>query len=510
MKISAGGILLKPITLLVAMLVIAICAPAHAMKPRPRKPAEIVPADATAPDTPPVTTTDETSVSKDAVDVLVDEEKKEGSEGGMPPVIEPPHFARYKKPMPDILLRNKGEGLYITPFPIIAWDPDTQFNFGVAGSIYQNGKKDSPLFRITPYLWTINAQALASTGGVFQVLAYYDHLYPMDSPWRVRAEMEVFRNPYKNYFGMGNQGQQLIFPGTGQVFGSYDSYQNALKQQQGGFTNERYDQYKYQRVLFRGSAEYNLIGGYIRPLFGIQISRIWITDYTGNTISGATQNQTHLAADCASGRALGCTGGWDNLIKLGLSFDTRDFEPNPKQGIFWELITELSPKFLGSEYNYGRLTTDIRAFGNILDWKNQLIVLAGRFYYGWQFGDVPFYSMNTMPFTDRSYTGLGGFRSIRGYRLDRFIGPVQMLANMELRWNFYDFTVFKQNIMLGIKPFIDIGRTFDDNSSITFAGWHPGGGVGLMLAWNLSTVINFDMAWSSEGSAFYMEADLQF
>ena len=65
-------------------------------------------------------------------------------------------------------------------------------------------------------------------------------------------------------------------------------------------------------------------------------------------------------------------------------------------------------------------------------------------------------------------------------------------------------------IAIGVKPFLDIGRTFDDNSSITFRGWHPGGGVGLMLSWNLSTVINFDYAWSTEGTAFYMEAGLQF
>jgi len=437
-------------------------------------------------------------------------DEAEGDEGGMPPAIEPPHFARYKKPLPDILLKYKEEGFYFTPFPIIGWDPDTQFNIGAAAGFFQNGKKDSPFFRITPYRWTLSTQALVSSGGVFQVLNYFDMPYVMGTPWRVRAEIDVFRNPYKNYFGIGEQGQQLIFPGTGQVYGSYNDYQEALKQQSGGATNERYDQYGYSHVLFRGQAEYDLVGGYLRPLFGIQIARVWIDDYTGDTVSGAVQNQTHLNADCAAGRAKECNGGWDNMIKLGISFDTRDFEPNPKKGIFWELTTELSPTFLGSASNYGRLSTDIRAYGSIIDWKSQLVVLAGRFYYGWQFGDVPFYAMNVLSFTDRNWTGLGGFRSIRGYRLDRFVGPVQMLANMELRWSFYDFTIWKQNIRLGLKPFLDVGRTFDSNSDITFAGWHPGGGMGLMLAWNLSTVINFDMAYSSEGSAFYMEAGLQF
>ena len=481
------GTLLKPMACLTAVVILS-CAEAWAAGPD-------------------VAFGDDAEFAEEVADIPVE---GEGDGGGMPPVIEPPHFARYKKPLPDILLKYKREGFYFTPFPIIAWDPDTQFNIGAAAAFFQNGKKDSPFFRITPYRWLMSAQALVSTGGVFEVQNYLDIPYVMGTPWRVRAEMDVFRNPFKNYFGIGSQGQQLTFPGTGQVFGSYDDYTNALNRQSGGFTNERYDQYGYSRVMFRGQAEYNLVGGYIRPLFGIQIARIWIEDYTGDGVSGAVQNQTHLQADCLSGRALDCNGGWDNLIKLGISFDTRDFEPSPKRGIFWELTTELSPTFLGSVSNYGRLTTDLRAYGEIIDWKNQLVVLAGRFYYGWQFGDVPFFSMNTLAFTDRDRTGLGGFRSIRGYRLDRFIGPVQLLANMELRWSFYDFTVWKQNIRLGLKPFLDVGRTFDSNSAITFAGWHPGGGAGLMLAWNLSTVINFDMAWSSEGSTFYMEADLQF
>ncbi len=435
---------------------------------------------------------------------------KEGDAGELPPEIPPPSFIRRKKPQPEILLRDKKEGFYFTPFPIIAWDPDTQFNIGAAANFFDNGKKDSPFFRYTPYRWLISPAFLISSGGVFQIQNFFDAPNFLDTPWRIRNAIDIFQNPFKNYFGIGNQGQQLTFPGTGQVYGSYAQYKNALKQQVGGQTNARYDNYGYTHVSFRGSAEYDLLGGWLRPLFGVQVARIWIDDYTGKTIDGAVQQQTHLQADCLSGRAQGCNGGWDNYIKLGLSFDTRDFEPNPTQGLFAEIVSELSPKFLGSSFNYGRLTTDLRAYGPLFNKYNQTVVLAGRFYYGWQFGDIPFYSMNTLAFTDRDQTGLGGFRSIRGYRLDRYIGPVQMLANMELRWSFVDFTVFRQNIRLGVKPFFDAGRTFDKVSQTSFKDWHLGGGMGLMLAWNLSTVINFDMAYGAEGSAFYMEAGVQF
>lgn len=428
----------------------------------------------------------------------------------IPPEIPVPHFVRYKKPLPELLLKQKKEGRYLTGFPAIGWDPDTKFNVGAMLQFYDNGDKESPFFSITPYRQMIQVAGVITTGSVVQAQAYYDQPYILDTPWRVRGVFDFYRNPYKNYFGIGEAGQQLTFPGTGQVFGSYDDYKNALEQQIGGETYERYDNYKYTHTVFTGTAEYDLLGGYIRPLFGFQVAYVWIGDYTGDTVSGALELPTHLRDDCNAGITKGCNGGWDNFVKLGIAFDTRDFEPNPNKGIFWELTAELSPKFLGSSFNYGRLTTDLRAFGQILDYKKQNLVIAGRFYYGWQFGDVPFYSMNTLAFTDKDKTGLGGFDSIRGYRLDRFIGPVQIMTNLELRWSFYDFTIWKQNIRLGIKPFFDAGRVFDKVSDTSLKNWKIGAGGGLNLAWNLSTVINFDMAWSPEGNAFYMQVGHQF
>jgi hypothetical protein len=428
----------------------------------------------------------------------------------MPPYVPPPSFASRKPQMPEFLLKNKREGWFFTGFPAIGWDPDTGFNIGAAAQIYNNGKKDSPFFRITPYRQSIEVVAGVSTTKTLQIRAKYDSLYLKDTPWRVRSDVELDYNPSKYYFGIGSDGQQLIFPGTGQVFGSYEAYKNALKQQVGGQTNEKYDNYKYTRLGWRASGEYDLIGGWLRPLMGLQVAYVWTGDYTGRVISGATQLPTHLSVDCNSGRAKGCSGGRDIFVKLGVSFDTRNFEPNPNKGFMLEVVSELSPKFLGSSFYYGRLNTDLRVFGKIFDYKTQRLVLAGRFFYQWQFGDVPFYSMNTMAFSDKDQTGLGGFRTIRGYRLDRFIGPVAMMANMELRYTFYEFEIWKQHISLGFKPFLDAGRVFDNVSDTSFRNWKIGGGGGLQLVWNLATVINFDAAWSGEGNAFYMEAGTQF
>ena len=421
-----------------------------------------------------------------------------------------PSFAGRLRNIPDFLLKNKREGHYFTAFPAIGVDPDTGFNIGAFMQFFNNKKKSDPFFEITPYRSTLQVGGIVTTNKVFQLYGYFDSPFVFDSPWRVRSEAQLFYNPLANYFGIGSAGQQLIFPGSGQVYSSYDSYKNALKVQSGGETNEDYDLYKYTNTFWRNSAEYNLVGGWIRLLGGFQISHTWIEDYTGKTVSGALQRTTHLEEDCSAGRAIGCRGGWDNFVKLGIVFDTRDFEPDPDIGIMWEGVFEYAPKILGSSSNYGRLSTSIRGFGKIFEIGGQKLIAANRFFYQSQFGDIPFYAMSSMGFTDLDRSGLGGFQTLRGYVLNRFIGPVTILNSSELRYSIYEFNVLHQHLKLGIKPFLDLGRAFDKVADTSFQNWHVDGGIGLMLAWNIATVISFDQAWSSEGSSFYMTLGAQF
>lgn len=428
----------------------------------------------------------------------------------LPPVIPPPSFARYKHVLPDLLLKDKNEGRYIIPIPIVGYDPDTGVNFGAGVSFFQNGEKTSPFFRIAPYRQMILAQLVATTKKVYQFTAYYDQPYFMDTPWRVRGELELYRNPIYNYFGIGSFGNALTFPGSPTVFGSYRDYKNALDDVTNGTTYSHYDEFKYSKVAVRGAAEYDLVGGLVRPLVGFQVSHIWVGDYTGQVSGNVVQNPTHLRDDCDVGRAIGCKGGNDIYLKFGMTFDTRDFEPDPKRGIVASAMSEFSPKFLGSAFNYGRLTTAMMGYGDILKYKTQQLIITGRFTYSWQFGDIPFYSMNIFALEDQDDSALGGIENLRGYALNRFIGPVGMVANVELRHTFAEFNVFKQNIKLMAVPFLDYGRVFNSNSAITFRDWKMGGGAGLHLAWNLSTIVSFDYAWSAEDQAFYMDIGHQF
>ncbi len=437
----------------------------------------------------------------------------------LPPVVPRPDYTRNRPELPELILKEKAEGRYVTGLPLIGWDPDAGFKFGGIFNLFDNGPKEDPYFRISEYSQLFSVLALGSTGGVVKVLAAYDQPYIFDSPWRIRGALYFGRDPGANYFGIGNDSLNLTFPGSAQSFSKYDDYRNALDQESGGFTFARYDQFKSRRIELLGSAEYDLVGGLLRPLIGFKVSRVSVGDFTGETVNAinaagqkvrAIQRNTHLQDDCLAGRVVGCGGGWDNYLKLGIVFDTRNFAPDPSLGLMTELTSELSHKLLGSSFNYGRLTASGRAFWKLFDWRKQQAVLAGRLIYSWQFGDIPFYSMNQLALTDGDVEGLGGFSTLRGFHENRFIGPSSVLANIELRWSFIDFTILHQHIKLMVTPFLDTGRVFEDVGETSFGGWKTGGGAGLRVAWNLATIMSLDFGVSSEGTTLFMELGHQF
>jgi hemolysin activation/secretion protein len=112
--------------------------------------------------------------------------------------------------------------------------------------------------------------------------------------------------------------------------------------------------------------------------------------------------------------------------------------------------------------------------------------------------------MNTLPFTEDPKAGLGGHRTMRGYRLDRFVGPVVGLANVEARWTFARTEIWNQKLGLIVAPFFDLGRPFDDASDLELSDWRYSFGGALRVSWNLATIITFDYGISDEDAGLYI------
>jgi hypothetical protein len=445
-----------------------------------------------------------------ATGVLIADGGRAAESTNLPPVLAPPEFLNKRDPLPDLLLKDKRAGSYFTGFPAIGWDPESKFNYGAAVQWFDNGPADSPYFRYTPYRKRFAVAAAGSTGGSRRAFIGYDQPYIGDSPWRVRSAAFIDQNDFQNYFGVGEATLgPLTYPGSPLEYNNFDDYKRALDQVVNGQTWARYNDYKQKEAGGVVTVERDYLGGRLRPQIGLQISHINVEDYTGESVNGGIQQPTRLFTDNQAGNVLGFDGGWDNALKVGLTFDTRDFEPDPASGMMLQVVGRISTEALGSAFNYQQITYSARGYQNLIADPGRLI-LAGRLTYVMQFGDIPFYSASHIPFTDGDTTGLGGHATLRGFVSDRFVGEAMAYANLELRWSFGETMLWGQHLRFMLVPFMDTGSVFDSVSDTTLNNWKFDGGIGFRLAWNLSTVVSFDYARSGEGNLFYMELGHQF
>jgi len=409
----------------------------------------------------------------------------------------------------DADLAKKNEGGYITGLPLLAYSTDLGFGGGARAYYYWDGHRDDPRFAETPYLFRMFVQAFASTRGLQFHWIDLDAPRIADSPYRFRAQIIYERNINQNYFGLGNRSlAPLQFPGMTRTFAHYADYSDAqLQVDSSGNAWSKYDQYDLQRPFAIASIERNFLGDRVRVLGGFGVSYTTIRDYSGKQVDAvgdtkAPEGQTRLATDCAYGLVVGCKGGRENYLRLGISYDTRDFEPDPNRGVFLDAAIDAGTVALGSEYDYVRALAAARGYWSPI--RDEDLVLAGRAVFEVQTSGTPFFSMDTFPFTEDPRSGLGGHRTLRGYRQDRFVGPVYTLANAEARWTFGHGCILRQKLAFMIVPFFDIGRPYSSLGDLTWRDWRNSYGGAFRVSWNLATVITVDYGRSSEDTGFYV------
>jgi outer membrane protein assembly factor BamA len=317
----------------------------------------------------------------------------------------------------------------------------------------------------------------------------------------------------KNYFGLVGQ------PMAQDVLPDFSSYNENLREKNKiqKTTNAFYDKYHFEEPAINASAERDLLDSRLRALVGISLREVVIKDYTNSQIppdefSGYKQNKTRLRKAYNQDQITGFHGGTTNYARLGLALDTRDFEPDPSSGLFIESAADFCGGYTFSDFDFIRLTIAPKyyfsPFEDIVSRDNifHRFVIASRFLYSFvDSGDAPFWVYNEIsssPFA--AHVGyLGGLRSLRGFKSERFVGQSLNLLNFELRWTFFDFNVKEQHFAFIIVPFVDIGQA---NEGIKFGvdDLKTSYGAGLRIPWNQATIIMLDLAFSAEDTNFYI------
>jgi len=403
------------------------------------------------------------------------------------------------------------KGISFGPLPVVALDADKGFQFGALLNLFDYG--DGSHYPHPRQQWYIEASAY--TKGTQQYFLTYDtrHLIPNI---RMSLAATCVYDKAMDFYGFNGY----------QAWYDYENVNFWKKQKDKTGIRPEYMTtfYRLQRTAVTGKADF--VGKIIEKKLFWQASYYfsWI-NYS--SIDRAKINKGRDSVEMFDGQTLfdkyigwgiipenEKTGGYTSAVRLGLLYDTRNFEAAPQSGIWAEANVTLAPKFLGTTHQYFKYALTFRHYVPVV--KNRL-VFAYRLHYNGTFGDyIPFYIMPVVSTIGKEYDrdGIGGYRTVRGILRDRVQGIDVAYCNLEWRWKFVQFKLAKQNVYLGLNAFLD-GAITTRNYDLSYRGdggrksiaeynryintdtsdkFHSAAGGGFRIAINQNFIIAIDYA----------------
>ncbi|WP_211220226.1 Omp85 family outer membrane protein [Rudanella lutea] len=427
-------------------------------------------------------------------------------------------FIRSKR-LSDADLAKKREGFFVTGLPDASSDPVTGFGVGLRSNFYWNGTRQNPLFGYTPYLAKLKVNVAYYTSNARELALSLDMPYYKGTRWRFRVDFKAQQNPANLYFGLTETTLgPLRLPATpegGPTFATYRAFDQArqtLRPGRAGEADEVTDalsnRFRETEFMLNLKADYalgrqgrwRLMGGYeiqhlsYRTFEGLNAPAL--DPATGQTLT-APNGTSLLRRDFEQGRITGLNGGWVSILQTALIYDTRDFDPDPTRGAYFEVANEFSNPVIGSQFNFNKLFVQGRFFRQLP--LGPRTVLAGRVGIGNIFGaNAPFFEFQDQWSPEGSINALGGRQSLRGYRANRFLARSLWFANWEVRARLAEASWGKQRFALAVAPFFDVGTVRDRWQELSFDRLRTSYGMGLRIAWNQSTILSLDYGLSRE------------
>jgi hypothetical protein len=353
-------------------------------------------------------------------------------------------------------------GWELSGVPAVNYDSDEGFGYGVVLAVYDYGSEG-----ILPYRTTLQPRIFFTTEGRRDLTIFFDAPH-LPGGWRLDAFLGQEKQIATPYYGLGNQA----------------AYEPALESGE----NPYYYRFGRERNVFRANLQWSLGALPLSILAGGQVARFTVDPTPKN------EGSTLLLEELGVGAPI--PGGYENSVRVGLVWDTRDRESGPEQGVWTTGLVERVDRGLGSESSYTRWTlTDRRYFP-----LARHLVLANRITLQTVAGDPPFYALSYVKSSFGESEGLGGSKSVRGVLRNRYSGKGICIWNLELRWRARDFGILGRDAHLALVGFLDSGRVWEgglDLSSV-LADLHRGGGGGVRVGVGPNFVVALDFAGSGE------------
>lgn len=324
------------------------------------------------------------------------------------------------------------QGISIVPLPIISYNTDLGLQYGAYVDLFDYGTQPS-LF--PNFYHHLHVEGSHYTKGQTFIHSEYDSSFLIPGV-RFTASLSWQRDPLYQFYGFN---------------GSVTAYDPSIDRRDG------IAYYSYKRSLLRFISTFQgRIYGPLGWLAGLNFRyyKSENLDFKGYDPAN-TLFRNYLDNGIIKEDEL---GGMLADLTAGLRFDTRDFEPDPMDGIWAELFLNGSPDFFRTGYPYLKVA---------LRWRQYITPgpewLTLAYHIAWQstvLGRAPFYiqqNLCTVQVRQATTEGLGGINTLRGVMASRLIGDGYAWSNFEVRLRLLQWDFLKMSWTFAVNPFYDLG-----------------------------------------------------
>ena len=196
----------------------------------------------------------------------------------------------------------------------------------------------------------------------------------------------------------------------------------------------------------------------------------------------------------------------DEMIYMGsdISRDTRDHRENSKVGSLERFAFSYREGLEDSNAKFFKYQLELAKYISL--WSDRRVMafrLYGENNNEISNGHVPFYQM----------ARLGGFgdyphdsKTLRGYDYNRFFDDSLIVANLEYRYNVWQYRAFKGDAVL----FLDEGQVFHEMRKFKFNDFRESYGLGFRVSVADVTILSMEFAHGDEGSNVYVKSNSPF
>ncbi len=193
------------------------------------------------------------------------------------------------------------------------------------------------------------------------------------------------------------------------------------------------------------------------------------------------------------------------VVRLGLSWDSRDNDWSPNEGSLIDLTFDVAGRYTGSTSEWQRVHLSAR---NYVRLGIPELVLATRVTFDAMWGQPALMALGELGGVI-PVDGYGGAMVGRGFVRRRFIGKSKAMATAELRFVPLDKKLGRHTASLGVELFAEVGAVAMEIGEL-YKHIYPSGGPGLLMIWDRFAIFRIEAGLSREGAAVYLQAEHAF